>query len=198
MSQHPSTQPLFVAQHTALDFVNSRYGTGAAERELLTDDASVLAWLKAAGLLAVAVPAAPRGLAKRALELRAAADRPIRTPDERLQDDLALVNDIRERGRPVQVLAWNEGAPAAELHERRRDDGVNALLEPVATALAQLLLDGAHARVRECEAHDCSLLFEDTTRSGRRRWCSMTLCGNRMKVAAFRSRTQGARKNGAS
>jgi predicted RNA-binding Zn ribbon-like protein len=42
--------------------------------------------------------------------------------------------------------------------------------------------------VRKCEAHDCTLLFEDATRSGRRRWCSMALCGNRMKVAAFRAR----------
>ncbi|NEJ40784.1 CGNR zinc finger domain-containing protein, partial [Rhizobium ruizarguesonis] len=39
---------------------------------------------------------------------------------------------------------------------------------------------------------DCTLFFLDTTKSHRRRWCSMALCGNRMKVAAFRSRKQEA------
>ncbi|WP_428243533.1 CGNR zinc finger domain-containing protein [Gynuella sp.] len=42
--------------------------------------------------------------------------------------------------------------------------------------------------VRQYEAHDCTLVFLDTTKSHRRRWCSVVLCGNRMKVAAFRSR----------
>ncbi|WP_371263350.1 MULTISPECIES: CGNR zinc finger domain-containing protein [unclassified Pseudomonas] len=44
--------------------------------------------------------------------------------------------------------------------------------------------------VRQCEAHDCVLLFHDLSKSHRRRWCSMATCGNRMKVAAFRSRNK--------
>jgi predicted RNA-binding Zn ribbon-like protein len=65
----------------------------------------------------------------------------------------------------------------------------------VNTALATLARDATDlfggplaARVRECQAPDCSSLFLDTSRAGRRRWCSMAACGNRQKVAAYRRR----------
>jgi predicted RNA-binding Zn ribbon-like protein len=34
-------------------------------------------------------------------------------------------------------------------------------------------------------------MFYDRTKSHKRRWCSMALCGNRHKVAEFRKRRQG-------
>jgi predicted RNA-binding Zn ribbon-like protein len=43
-------------------------------------------------------------------------------------------------------------------------------------------------RIRECGAHDCYLIFVDTSRPGRRRWCAMERCGNRHKVRALRAR----------
>ncbi|WYX19210.1 CGNR zinc finger domain-containing protein [Achromobacter xylosoxidans] len=70
----------------------------------------------------------------------------------------------------------------------RRLDDAAGMLEPVARAIVELLTDTPLALVRQCEAHDCTLMFHDRTKSHRRRWCSMALCGNRMKVAAFRSR----------
>lgn len=75
--------------------------------------------------------------------------------------------------------------------ERYRDHGPASLLEPVATALASLLPKAQLDLVKQCEADDCTLLFHDLTKSHRRRWCSMAACGNRMKVAAFRSRQKG-------
>lgn len=192
MATAEAAPPIFVAQHPALDFINSAYGMDDARRDALVDDASVLAWLRMAGLLTDPVPAPPRGLLRRARALREAAGRLVRTPDSPSAEDLALVDAIRERGRPVETLGWAPGAPRPVLRQRRRDDDIDALLEPVATALARLLAEGDIGRVRECEAHDCTLLFEDLTRSGRRRWCSMALCGNRMKVAAFRSRRRGS------
>lgn len=41
-------------------------------------------------------------------------------------------------------------------------------------------------RFHECAADDCALLFVDTSRPGRRRWCSMERCGNRAKVRQHR------------
>jgi predicted RNA-binding Zn ribbon-like protein len=32
------------------------------------------------------------------------------------------------------------------------------------------------------------VLFVDTSRKGDRRWCSMSACGNKAKVAGFRKR----------
>jgi len=59
---------------------------------------------------------------------------------------------------------------------------------PIADALVKLVTDEKFEYVRQCEAHNCVLLFHDLSKSHRRRWCSMATCGNRMKVAAFRNR----------
>ena len=63
-----------------------------------------------------------------------------------------------------------------------------AVLSTVARDAIEVLAGPSAARLRECEAADCYLLFLDTSRPGRRRWCSMQRCGNRHKVRALRSR----------
>jgi predicted RNA-binding Zn ribbon-like protein len=68
-------------------------------------------------------------------------------------------------------------------------DGLIALL---AREAILLLGDEMRARVRQCESDSCALLFLDTSRGGDRRWCSMTGCGNKAKVAEFRRRKRAA------
>ncbi|MFI6575227.1 CGNR zinc finger domain-containing protein [Nocardiopsis sp. NPDC050513] len=68
-------------------------------------------------------------------------------------------------------------------------DGSRVLSTVARDAVA--LFTGPHVdRVRECAAHDCLLLFVDTSRPGRRRWCSMERCGNRAKARALRARRE--------
>ncbi|MEW5570319.1 CGNR zinc finger domain-containing protein [Rossellomorea marisflavi] len=43
-------------------------------------------------------------------------------------------------------------------------------------------------RIRKCNHEECKLYFVDTSKSGKRRWCSMELCGNRKKAAEFYSK----------
>ena len=50
------------------------------------------------------------------------------------------------------------------------------------------LLTTSLERVRLCESHDCGWLFLDTSRNGRRRWCSMQGCGSREKMRRYRAR----------
>jgi predicted RNA-binding Zn ribbon-like protein len=71
-----------------------------------------------------------------------------------------------------------------------RDSSPASPLGPVAESLVGLVTNDKFELVRQCEAHDCVLLFHDLSKSHRRRWCSMATCGNRMKVAAFRSRNK--------
>jgi predicted RNA-binding Zn ribbon-like protein len=56
--------------------------------------------------------------------------------------------------------------------------------QPAVLAAANLLdlLETAPDRVKHCQNPDCALWFFDTTRNGTRRWCSMAVCGNRMKA----------------
>lgn len=61
----------------------------------------------------------------------------------------------------------------------------------LAEAAARLLTEKDLTLVRRCENPACVLHFYDTSRNHRRRWCSMDICGNRMKVAAHYRRQTG-------
>lgn len=63
---------------------------------------------------------------------------------------------------------------------------LRSALATVARDAVDLMATGLITRVRECSASDCTLLFLDESRGGRRRWCSMERCGNRAKTANYR------------
>ncbi|MEU0371981.1 CGNR zinc finger domain-containing protein [Streptomyces sp. NPDC006283] len=98
---------------------------------------------------------------------------------------------------PADVAVVNAAAAAAPLVARIAVGGSREWV-PGATARQMLstvardavdLFTGPYAdRVRECGSHDCQLLFVDTSRPGRRRWCAMERCGNRNKVRTHRAR----------
>lgn len=97
-------------------------------------------------------------------------------------DDLATLNDAAAHPPLTARLtadggrAWAAGGTGAGLLSTVARDAVD-------------LFTGAYAhRIRACGAHDCRLLFVDTSRPGKRRWCSMERCGNRAKVRAHRAR----------
>ncbi|MET9771865.1 CGNR zinc finger domain-containing protein [Streptomyces sp. NPDC006415] len=97
-------------------------------------------------------------------------------------DDLATLNDAAARPSLTSRLtaggerSWTPGATGTGLLSTVARDAVD-------------LFTGAYAhRIRACGAHDCRLLFVDTSRPGKRRWCSMERCGNRHKVRAHRAR----------
>jgi predicted RNA-binding Zn ribbon-like protein len=65
-----------------------------------------------------------------------------------------------------------------------------SLLAAVARDAVDLLTDpDARAQLRRCEGESCSLVYLDTSRGRRRRWCSSEVCGNRERVARHRRRT---------
>jgi predicted RNA-binding Zn ribbon-like protein len=59
------------------------------------------------------------------------------------------------------------------------DNTLDSMLWPVLHSAAELLISEKLNRVRNCEG--CGWLFLDTTKGGRRRWCDMSICGNRAK-----------------
>ncbi|HTZ33466.1 MAG TPA: CGNR zinc finger domain-containing protein [Methylomirabilota bacterium] len=69
-----------------------------------------------------------------------------------------------------------------------REGGLEWLLAAIARSAAELLVEGPRVPIRRCANPDCRLFFYDDSRTHRRRWCSMAVCGNRHKVAAFLKR----------
>ncbi|MEU3890945.1 CGNR zinc finger domain-containing protein [Streptomyces sp. NPDC029041] len=117
-----------------------------------------------------------------------------------LRDAVLLLAADRAHGRPLQAAhldVVNAAAAAPPLVARIEPDGTRSwapgatgsrLLATVARDAIELFTGPYADRVRECGAHDCHLLFVDTSRPGRRRWCAMEHCGNREKARVHRTR----------
>ncbi|WOA55009.1 CGNR zinc finger domain-containing protein [Dickeya solani] len=182
-----SSDVLFLADNLALDFINSEYGVGEGRHDCLNNDRSVINWLTLAGLLPESAET-PHGLLAEARQLRDASRAVIKAAMNGVSVDLTVVNQILESGRPARRLEWDGDAQQFRVDVHQRNNSPASLLWPVADALVNLVTGDKFEFVRQCEAHECILLFHDLSKSHRRRWCSMATCGNRMKVAAFRSR----------
>jgi len=183
-----SITPPLIAGNLALDFINTQFGVGADRHECLKDDRSVVEWLQQAGVLNETLDALPTGLMELARALREEMRELIVSARDGRGAASTIVNQVLERGRPIERLEWEPVDAVFQRQTYRRDQAGESLLQPVAQALAELLTEEDLQLVKECQASDCVLLFHDQTKSHRRRWCSMASCGNRMKAAAHRAR----------
>jgi predicted RNA-binding Zn ribbon-like protein len=190
-------KPLFLGNQLALDFVNTRPLMAGQLTELLPDFVSLLRWFQAAGLLV-------------AREVAALKRKWAGSPRSRQATE--AMRQWRERLRK-QILAWERGDSLQEsmlnelnalmaahpVRTRIKTKGKGYwrelwfeprvpedLFAPVAQSAASLFADLDRKRIRRCPT--CVLHFFDTSKKGTRRWCSMQLCGNRLKVAAYAAR----------
>ncbi len=182
-----SSPPLFLADNVALDFINSEYGMGDERHDCFEDALSVIDWLERAGLVPEGTEAPPELLTE-ARQLREAARAVVHAAMQSREAELSVINRILEKGRPEVRLKWEQDIQRYRVDVHCGVESPASLLWPIADALIKLVTDEKFEYVRQCEAHNCVLLFHDLSKSHRRRWCSMATCGNRMKVAAFRNR----------
>lgn len=67
-------------------------------------------------------------------------------------------------------------------------DMAASALSAVARDAIALFSTADTRRLRECASPECGLLFLDTSRPGRRRWCASTACGGKARAATYRQR----------
>jgi predicted RNA-binding Zn ribbon-like protein len=195
---------LFVGNYLCLDFVNTEMVEAGQPVDRLNGFESLMAWLVQA----------------RTLDEPQADDilgnwKGTREAESTFQNAVGLRSSLREmaerlvKGKTVpqstvavinQCLAHQTGH--AELKrarggfEKRFQADFRApeqLLWPVAESASDLLCYGDLSLVKKCESSTCVLFFYDTTKNHSRRWCSMSVCGNRMKVAAHYQRLRDSR-----
>jgi predicted RNA-binding Zn ribbon-like protein len=168
-------------------------------RELLTSYRDLLDWGRQAG--ALSHRDAGR-LAARAEKRRAEAARALLFARSVREAIFAVFSAIAHRARPSsRGLAGLNRALARVLPERRlvsRAGGfewawrasiaLERVVWPALASAAELLASADVSRVRECAGEGCGWLFLDRSKSRTRRWCDMTVCGNRAKVRRHRSR----------
>ncbi len=190
---------LFVGNHLALDFLNTRLILESEPKEFLSNAAALERWLIASGIVASprnrAMLRAWRGSRKREAfvkkliafreRLRAAIQR---TESGLLPADTFLAElDVLLQKYPQRTRVRKEGSRVVldVWFEPRRPEDVWV---PIAAAAAELLTKVEPSRIRQCESESCVIHFYDTSKKGSRRWCSMNICGNRLKVAAYQRR----------
>ena len=193
---------LFIGNQLALDFLNTRPVMNGQAVELVSDFSALLRWFQAADLLS----------SRQVRHLQQQWGNSIRA-----RRTLKAAWELRERLRNA-VLAWECGAAVRqsiinELNQLMFRYPVRARLEaarnvlskelwfeakrpedlftPLAHSAATLFAEVSRDRVRKCG--QCVLHFHDTSKKGTRRWCSMRLCGNRLKVAAYAARHRALR-----
>lgn len=181
--------PVFLAGHLALDFLNTRMRLNGEIVDLIQRDEDVLDWLKQAGL---AVPkAAPHAARMAILNSARTLRENIRSLVEKRKagkrGDPAVLNRFLSRAQIHSRLLWTNPR-SLKLEKVRRKDSAEAFLAPVAEAAADLLATADFNLVKRCGDDTCVLWFSDRSKSHHRRWCSMEICGNRRKVAAYRRR----------
>jgi len=188
---------LFLGNQLALDFLNTRPVQNGEATELLPDFSSLLRWFIAAGLLTSAEAAelekrwSGSSRARQTLEA-------VKTLREKLRKEVIDWEDGRVVRRPiVDELNRLMGEHPMRTRLKATPAGVTKelwfaldqpedLLAPLVESAATLFAEIDRGRVRKCD--QCVLHFHDTSKKGTRRWCSMQLCGNRQKVAAYAAR----------
>lgn len=182
---------LWVGNHPATDLCNTMPVIGGVVVDLLPDHDELLRWARAIGLPTTAVSGSARNQQRTnrfVHELRAA-----------LHD--ALLHGFSGSGAPATINAILAEEPGS-LHVRSFGDDTTENVSFTSTtgpgrfrlSLAATIIDifnYSPTRIRTCARPECVLMFLDTSKSGRRRWCDMTTCGNRAKAAAHYARSKG-------
>ncbi|EME55848.1 CGNR zinc finger domain-containing protein [Amycolatopsis decaplanina] len=153
----------------ALDLLNTTWPERDGRRDVFDESGGVGAWLAEHGI--PDTPGAEEPLRHTRSVLREVLDTPTGAPERALNAvlDRGRLRPESRQGRPADVIEveqpeWRPAWLAA----------YNYLM----------LLRARPERIKRCSAYpSCTLYFEDTTRNGARRWCSMTACGNRAKAA---------------
>ncbi|MEZ0470673.1 CGNR zinc finger domain-containing protein [Luteimonas salinilitoris] len=188
---HP-TEASMVGDHLAMDLLNTEVRSHGEPVDYWSTAEDALRWLARHGIVppSGAGGVVPADLLVQARTLRAQARGLIVKRKEGKAGDIKGLNTYLHAYLSAPNLERDRDGNLA-LTRIARGDAVASLLGPVAEAVAQLLVEGDFALVKQCEHPDCILWFYDRTKSHKRRWCSMAVCGNRYKAAQFRKRSSG-------
>ncbi|MGL4960673.1 MAG: CGNR zinc finger domain-containing protein [Inquilinus sp.] len=179
----------FIGGQAALDLANAVFDrrTPAQDNELLKSARDVGNWFRAAGLADDGQAQAIAGAADAGLVVERV--REVREASYAIFEARAAARSPPAEALGLLFLRAANGLSAGPLELCRTRLELNAVqwqdAEAVAAFLAMLSVEAFFTlpddRLRSCPR--CGWLFVDTSRGGKRRWCSMRTCGNREKAS---------------
>jgi len=191
--------PVAIATHPALDFCNTLAGWNESEaHDYLATYTHLAVWAREIGLVDArsttrALDGAdddPRGATRqlaRARSLRSALYAACTDPTSDAAWD-AVATEARAAA--SQAVLRRDTAPGRRW-SISDDVGLERPVLELAREAADLLAGTDLRHVRACPGAHCGWLFADP--SGRRRWCTMEVCGNRAKARRHAERLRAAR-----
>ncbi|MCH4540406.1 CGNR zinc finger domain-containing protein [Ochrobactrum sp. A-1] len=177
----------FNSGRIALDLPATVRRRASEPQDVLASSGAPARWLRDAGLsheLLALSPEQTSDLEKLREAIWAVADAAAAERDLPA-DAVATLNEMAAL--PLAVPKLDAKSVTVKLFA---DDPFQTALATIARDAIDLLGSPLRTRIKACEQPDCRMLFLDTSRSSRRRWCSMDRCGSRAKGAAFRARNR--------
>lgn len=182
---------LFIGNNIAVDFINTEIVSHGQLVDLLEGSADLVRWAQDANLNI------DRALTQtdltKVLEFRASLKELYTAKISNFpvsRKALAIVNQHLAEHSTRQVLQCKNNEYF--LQPLPGALSVPMLLAYLAYEGATLLASPQVQRLKRCMNPDCVLIFLDTSRSQKRRWCSMEVCGNRAKVSKhYRKKSRG-------
>lgn len=189
---------LFVGNHPCLDFINTQMIVRETPTDLLRGYEDLVAWLVQAKIVnndqaTVVMTQWNREDQEQLFEQGITFRNTVRDMAEQIvarksipDSAVASINRLLSRCPGYPQLVYAKGQVTRQFQSQTaQKDG---LLAPLAEAASDLLCSGDLSLVKKCGNAACILYFYDTTKNHTRNWCSMQLCGNRIKVAAHYQR----------
>ncbi len=155
------------------------------EEELLIDVDATREWLKQTDLVApgTEVDEADReNLVAFRVLVRALIDANMTGEQDRAANERLAALAAEH---PVRIAVDADGRVGLDLDPPA---SVDALIAQMIGIVLQAQIDGSWKRLKICGADDCRWAFFDASKNQRGHWCSMELCGNRVKNRTYRRR----------
>jgi predicted RNA-binding Zn ribbon-like protein len=196
---------IFLADQGCIDFVNTEIIDQGRKADLLGSFSDLLEWMVEAKMVTPAEASraangwpGSKGLA--ALEGAKTFRGMMRQMVDQIASGKAVpqlaLSEINRRLRAIS--AFPQVVKKGRGFEKRVESEFGEpadLLARLAESAADLVCNHDLSLVKRCKNPACILYFYDTTKNHRRSWCSMAICGNRMKVAAFYRRSRSSRSS---
>jgi predicted RNA-binding Zn ribbon-like protein len=177
----------FIAGALSLNLVDTAGRRGESPVERLREPEDLAVWLEAAGLVRIPRRFVTVAALASACELREAIHRCAVAAISRSNLD---ADDVRKINRTAAQMPLRPKLSGAEVLLSAKNP-VEAALSTIAANAIEILADAVRERIRSCP--ECHMMFFDTSRPGKRRWCSSASgCGNRAKVRKHRARQRRA------
>ncbi len=197
---------IFGANHICLDFINTQIVEKGHPEDLLKDFPDLIEWLTQAHVLnekdareslqswkdktrgtytleqAQSFRAVLRGMVERIVCRKSF-----------LKSTVDEINEILSNRIGYPYLTRVRGVFEIRFHKEFNEP--IQLIVPIAESASDLLCHSDFSLIKRCENPACVLYFYDITKNHTRRWCSMSVCGNRMKVGTHYRRHRSKKKS---